>query len=317
MELRNKITDEELESIKTLKDLIKVVKHKDNEDCKNVVKIEKELKELDNLIGLKELKEQILNQIMFFVQGFGTDEMMHTALLGPPGVGKTTVARLIGKIYAKLGFLSEGEFRLVGREDLIGQFLGETAEKTRCVLEDARGSVLFIDEAYALGNNDGKDSYSKECLDTINRFLSENTKDFVCIVAGYEEDMEKCFFSLNKGLNRRFPWRYVLKPYKNDHLYEMCVKMIKKEKWRIPKDPGFRKNLREIFERNEQLFKNNGGDVNNFVVACKMAHSKRSFGKDKSIKKILINKDLDKGLKIYKSNKKEDKKCEGILHMYI
>lgn len=317
MELRNKITEEELDSIKSIKDLLRIVKNKDNEDCLNVVKIEKELRELDNLIGLKELKEQILNQIMYFVQGFGRDEMMHTALLGPPGVGKTTVAKIIGKIYSKLGFLSEGKFRLVGREDLIGQFLGETADKTRGVLEDARGSVLFIDEAYALGNNDGKDSYSKECLDTINRFLSENTRDFVCIVAGYEEEMETCFFNINKGLNRRFPWRYVLKPYKKDHLFEMCIKMIKKQKWNIPKDPSFRKELKEIFEKNETYFRNNGGDVSNFVVACKMAHSKRAFGKDKSIKKILINKDLEKGLKIYKSNKKEDKKSEGILHMYI
>jgi SpoVK/Ycf46/Vps4 family AAA+-type ATPase len=230
--------------------------------------------------------------------------MMHTALMGPPGVGKTTVAQLIGKIYTKLGFLTKGTFKCVGRDQLIGQYLGETAIKTESVLKSSIGGVLFIDEAYSLGNGGEGDSYSKECIDTINKFLSEHTKNFVCIIAGYPEQLDSCFFAKNPGLDRRFPWKYTLEPYKPNELNLIYELQLKKTKWKLRK-LKYRVTVNEIIKENKDLFKNNGGDTEIFVSMCKMSHAKRVFGQKRTWKKYLIRDDILKGFEMYKRNKKK------------
>ena len=163
-------------------------------EIEQLVNIEDEIKQLNDIVGNDELKKSIASMIMMLVQKLHGKEMQHTALMGPPGVGKTTIANCIGNIYAKLGHLKQGHFLTASRDELIGQFLGETAIKTREVLEEAVGGVLFIDEAYSLGNSEKRDSFSKECIDTINQFLSEHPRNFLCIIAGYEEDLTNCFF---------------------------------------------------------------------------------------------------------------------------
>ena len=80
---------------------------------------------------------------------------------------------------------------------------------------------MLIDEAYSLGNAEGRDSFSKECIDCINQYLSENAEDFVCIIAGYKEELDNCFFKQNRGLERRFPWRYNIEQYKPEELYKI------------------------------------------------------------------------------------------------
>jgi len=160
-----------------------------------LAKIYPHLEELDKLIGLEDLKDQIAMQIIFFLQELNSgDELMHTAIMGPPGMCKTTVSGIMGKIYADLGFLSEGHVISATRADLVGQYLGETAIKTTRVLEAADGGVLLLDEAYQLGDPQGRDSFASECVNTMNQYLSENTEDFMCIVAGYKDKMYKNFF---------------------------------------------------------------------------------------------------------------------------
>ena len=118
-----------------------------------------------------------------------TGDFMHTVIYGPPGTGKTEIAKMMGKIYSKIGILNKGTFKKVTRSDLIAGYLGQTAMKTRDVIKEALGGVLFIDEAYALGNTDKKDIFSKECIDTLCEGLSDNKENLMVIIAGYETEL--------------------------------------------------------------------------------------------------------------------------------
>jgi SpoVK/Ycf46/Vps4 family AAA+-type ATPase len=140
--------------------------------------------ELNNLIGMTSLKETIFDQILYYLQGMhlrnDSQEYLHTMIFGSPGCGKTTVAKIIGKIYQSLGILSRnGNFKIAYRDDFIAGYLGQTAIKTKKLLNSCIGGVLFIDEVYALAPRDNdKDSFSKEALDILTAFLSEHKNDF-------------------------------------------------------------------------------------------------------------------------------------------
>jgi hypothetical protein len=119
--------------------------------------------------------------------------------MGPPGTGKTEMAKIVGKMYSKLGLLKKNVFRKVTRSDLVAGYLGQTAIKTRKVIDECLGGVLFIDEAYSLGNAEGRDSFAKEAIDMINQYLSERKKDFMFIVAGYSDDTGTPAIAANPG----------------------------------------------------------------------------------------------------------------------
>lgn len=291
----------------TLETLIELINFdsskKRTKDLQTLCQIEDELRELNEIVGNDELKASIASMVMMLVQNLHGREMQHTALMGPPGVGKTTIAMCIGNIYAKLGHLKKGEFLTASRDELIGQFLGETAIKTREVLEDSIGSVLFIDEAYSLGNSEKRDSFSKECIDTINQFLSEHPKNFLCIIAGYEEDLNHCFFGQNPGLDRRFPWKFRIEKYKPNELKHIFEKQIERQKWKLVKTKDYETNVVELFSNNKELFVNNGGDTENLLNYCKVAHAKRVFGKPKKEKKKITFDDVKEGFSYFISNK--------------
>ena len=211
------------QEINTINDLIKIGKlYEDlsfgnknySVNIEGIYKMIPVLKEFDSLIGLDQIKERILDQIIFFSQDLHNNylnknndnisednfDMFHTVIEGSPGVGKTILGKILSKIYLALGITCNDTFKVVKRSDLIAEYLGQTAIKTQKVIDSVAGGVLFIDEAYSLGNDNETDSYSKECLDVLNQNLSENKSKFICIIAGYPEDLEKNFFSANKGL---------------------------------------------------------------------------------------------------------------------
>jgi SpoVK/Ycf46/Vps4 family AAA+-type ATPase len=248
---------------------------------------------------------------------------MHTVIYGPPGTGKTEVAKIIGKLYSKMGILKRGVFKKVTRADLIASYLGQTATKTRDVINECLGGVLFIDEAYALGNAEKRDSFSKECIDTINQNLSERAGEFVCIIAGYADELDRCFFSVNEGLRRRFIFRYTIDKYIPVELAQIFIKKIKDCDWNLTDDIY---NLKEekpsdklinFIKTNLKEFPYFAGDIETLLFHVKIAHGMRIFGKNQSIRKNINIGDLNTGLELFKIAKDEKKESLFIKSLYL
>lgn len=196
--------------------------------------LEELLNELNSLVGLKDVKSKVNDLITYQkVQKLRekhnlhvTKSTLHLAFTGNPGTGKTTVARIVGRIYKKIGLLSKGHFIEVSRTDLIAGYQGQTALKVKKVIESAKGGVLFIDEAYSITENDNNDSYGKECLTELTKALEDYREDLVVIVAGYTEPMNK-FFESNPGLKSRFNTFIEFQDYNVEELEEILAVMCK------------------------------------------------------------------------------------------
>lgn len=191
----------------------------------------------------------------------------HMALLGSPGTGKSTVARLFGDILREDGLLPKGHFVKVGADELVGQYIGETRPKTRAVCERARGGVLFIDEAYGLmsgKNSHGDVDYGKEAIEVLIQFMEDND-DSLVILAGYTEEINHLIDEGNKGFRRRFNELgfFNFHDYSPDVLYRISLSLIK-----VPVTPMFKKALQGIV-RYKWTYRNkkfgNIGDMENMV----------------------------------------------------
>ena len=300
--------DKEINNIDDLLDLINKYDLKPNVryniDMAALHRSKDYLIKLNNMIGMQSLKTNIVDQILYFLQGLHKNknlsgDYMHTIIYGPPGTGKTEIAKIIGKIYSKIGILEKGTFQKVTRSDLIAGYLGQTALKTRDVIKDAIGGVLFIDEAYALGNSEKRDSFSKECIDTLCEALSDNKDNLMVIIAGYEKELKECFFNYNPGLESRFVWRFKTDEYNGEDLYNIFVKKVNEIGWCFHEDS----NINSLwFKKNLKSFAFYGRDIETLLSKIKIMHSKRVFCKDESEKKKLVLKDLEKGFELYLKN---------------
>jgi len=282
--------------IQSLDDIIKLVyDYPLHEDLKYDInieglhKIKPHLEELNAFIGLEELKENLLDQLIYFIHE-KDDDYLHTVLYGPPGTGKTEVAKILGKIYTKLGILNKGTFVKVTRSDFVAGYLGQTALKTRKLIEENLGGVIFIDEAYAMGNQEKRDIFSKEALDTLCELLSDHKKELMVIIAGYKEELDKCFFSYNPGLESRFAWKFKIKEYTSSELAKIFQKKVLDARWVLEMDL----NCEKWFEEKMDSFKNYGRDVENLFSKCKICHFRRIFGRREN-KHIITKEDLDNG----------------------
>src|SRR5690625_2562851 len=134
---------------------------------------------------------------------FTNKQVLHMIFTGNPGTGKTSIARELAKILYRLNILSRGHFIEVERADIVGEYIGQTAQKTKAIFQKALGGVLFIDEAYSLARGGEKD-FGREAIDTIVKQMEDHSEDVVLILAGYPKEMEH-FISLNPGIISRFP----------------------------------------------------------------------------------------------------------------
>jgi len=314
---RKRYVNVSVKHVQDIQDLIDII---DNNPLEDDVKydidvgklhsISKPLRKLNGMIGLSSLKTNIIHQILYFMQDLhkandGTDNMdyMHTVIYGPPGTGKTEVATIIGQIYANLGILKKSTFRKVTRSDLVAGYLGQTALKTKKVIEQALDGVLFIDEAYSLGNSEKRDSYSKECIDTLCESASYYKDRLLIIIAGYEEELNSCFFSYNKGLDSRFPWRYETEKYNNTELAKIYNKMIKDINWSTNITIT---TLASWFDDNKDSFEFFGRDMETLLSKTKVCHATRVFGKPKNERRILTLDDIQRGLEMFKKHRQKD-----------
>ena len=283
-----------------------------NIDMKSLHNIKAPLKELDAMIGMQHFKEHVVDQILYYVQQLhipkgnpdkGAD-FMHTVIYGDPGTGKTEIAKLLGSIFSNMGILKKGTFKKVTRADMVAGYLGQTAIKTNEVIKSCLGGVLFIDEAYSLGNSEKLDSFSKECIDTLCEALSANKDNLMVIIAGYEKELQECFFNCNKGLESRFMWRFETEKYTSAELHKIFLKMVK--------DIGWSASESEItpkwFELNKDKFACFGRDIEALLTKTKIAHSRRVFCLTAEEKRVLTLEDLNNGLKQYIEHKKHTEK---------
>lgn len=196
------------------------------------------IRELYEMIGLDEVKQGVstmANQARLFLErrrrGLKTDSQMvfHSVFTGNPGTGKTTVARKLGRICHSLGLLSKGEVIAVDRTRIVGQYIGQTEDNMKVLLEEARGNVLFIDEAYSLctGDTDKKD-FGHRVIESLLTVLTRPNPDMLIVLAGYTKEMDAMLDS-NPGLRSRFPYRYQFDDYDAAQLMEIARHLLEKE----------------------------------------------------------------------------------------
>jgi len=223
--------------------------------------------ELEHLIGLNTVKAQI-NELATYLQFLkvrkdkGLEDKqplnLHSVFTGNPGTGKTTVAKMLGKIYHSLDLLSHGKVMEVGRADLVGEFIGQTAPKVKKIIEKARGGILFIDEAYALTNrgDDGKD-FGREVIEVLLKELAENNNDLSIIFAGYPKEMQD-FVGSNPGLYSRLRNVIHFPDYSPDELMEIAEYTAQRRGVLIDESSKtvIHKKLIEVYRNRDEHFGN-------------------------------------------------------------
>ena len=227
--------------------------------------VEEALDRLNQLVGLGGVKKKVkewVAQIQFFKlreeQGLAVPEgfSYHLVFNGNPGTGKTTVARLMAQIYRALGILERGQLVETARNDLVAGYVGQTAIKTQEVCDSALGGVLFIDEAYTLGGNGGKD-FGQEAIDTILKAMEDHRNELVVIMAGYTEPMAK-LIETNPGLKSRFSNVVDFEDYKPDELMKIFKGLCKKNNYElsVSGEATIRQNFETLYANRDQFFGN-------------------------------------------------------------
>ena len=229
------------------------------------------LEELNSLIGLHRVKSEVSSLINLIQlrnerekRGLKQPDMsLHLVFTGNPGTGKTTIARLLAKIYKQLGILSKGHFVEAERADLVGGYVGQTAIKTKKLIESAMGGVLFIDEAYSLTSKHDTD-YGREAIETLLKSMEDHRDDLIVIVAGYTNLMGE-FINSNPGLRSRFNKFIEFDDYDPDELYAIFKGICQKSGFHLndESDRLVRVFFKQYYEERDKNFAN-ARDVRNF-----------------------------------------------------
>ncbi|MBB6449226.1 stage V sporulation protein K [Geomicrobium halophilum] len=247
--------------------------------------LKKAEQQLHRLIGVTELKTFIrevyawihINRCREKHQLKTKQQSMHMIFKGSPGTGKTTAARLLGDMFRELGFLEKGHFIEAERADLVGEYIGQTAQKTRELVQKAEGGILFIDEAYALARGGEKD-FGKEAVDTLVKAMEDQFHPFVLILAGYSTEMDR-FLHMNPGLPSRFPIQLEFPDFTVAQLMKIAEDMLVDRDyiWTMEAKERLRKQVQEQKAHlNPQPF-SNGRYIRNLVEQAIRNHAVRTM----------------------------------------
>jgi stage V sporulation protein K len=255
---------------------LRVVPHKETFDLESLPlgprsSSEGALEELKSLVGLEKVKE-LIYEVYAFAEiqkkreraGLQNEKVvLHMIFKGNPGTGKTTIARILGRLLHNAGILEKGHVVEVERADLVGEYIGHTAHRTREQIRKAQGGILFIDEAYSLSRGGEKD-FGKECVDCIVKGMEDNAKETIFILAGYPSEMEQ-FLRSNPGLRSRFPIHLEFPDYSVEELTRIAEMMLRKREYRLSADAASLLERIVSERRSQEVVPSNARMVRNLI----------------------------------------------------
>ena len=247
-----------------------------------------------DLVGLKPVKARIREiASLLLVErvrqkfGFLTEApTLHMSFTGNPGTGKTTVALRMASILKALGFVRQGQVISVTRDDLVGQYIGHTAPKTKEILKKAIGGVLFIDEAYYLYRPDNERDYGQEAIEILLQVMENQREDLVVILAGYADRMEK-FFTLNPGFRSRIAHHIDFPDYQDDELLAISETMLARQNYRL--SAAARDTMRDyIARRRSRPYFSNARSIRNALDRARLRQANRLLSHDGPISRDML-----------------------------
>ena len=278
-------TNPPFKKIRTIKDLLNIAWRYTGDafDRQTLWRLIPELQALNNMCGLHDLKDQIVKFIVYSLLGLREEteeddqgESLGIVFQGPPGTGKTRSAKIVAKIFYKLGIIPTDEVLFPKKEDFMGKYVGHTESQTAEIFNNAIGKVMFIDEAY-FGAGDKTDSFVTSFVNMLNQFIWDKRGQFVPMIAGYKEQLDRNLFDINPGLRSRFLMFVDTGDYKPVDMTKMFRNLVCAKGWELTDEA--REYSKRLFEEKlETHFKYFGRDVDNYFIKCKEEYSSRMLG---------------------------------------